>query len=108
MLIAALKSPCAWWLITLIPRLLILLDLKKFRHPISHTLIGLPGQFHTDQRVCLAAFIGRAAKLAAFSNLNYRTARMFLWFYQILGYNYKHYNYTGGQHPVYRPHARSL
>jgi len=32
--------------------------LKKIRHPISHTLIGLPGQFHTDQRAILTAFIG--------------------------------------------------
>jgi hypothetical protein len=108
MLIAALKSPCAWWLITLIHKLLILLSLRKFRHAASHTLIGLPGQFHTDQRVCLAAFIGRAAKLARLFHLNYRTARMFIWFYQILSYNYKHYNYTGGQHLAHCPHARSL
>jgi len=58
MLIAALKSPCAWRLITLIHKLLILLSLRKFRHAVSHTLIGLPGQFHTDQRAILTAFIG--------------------------------------------------
>jgi hypothetical protein len=51
------------------------------RHAIDHPPCGLPGQFRTDQRASLTAFIWRAAKLAAFSHLNYRTARMFPWFY---------------------------